>query len=403
MRSRTSMMPSARSGNRFARNPSKRAAALHARTAAIVAAAVLMGFGAGLRAQAIPPELRQFLAENARFDENDLRDLAAGKPVAKLLETKYKNEVAGVGAIRIAVPRDFFLAELEDIVRYKQAQANPAPEVGKFGSPPRLAELDALSLEPREIDSLRGCRPGRCGLKLPGAAIKRFKKEIDWSANGADESANRLFREFLLSRLEAYLKSGDAALTAYHDKRSPVSLVSGLHELIARDPYLASRAPRLSECLERFPVCDASVRSFLYWSKEEFGHGLQPVISLSQVLLDREGTNGNGWVWQASKQLYANHYLDCSLALTILVDSGENRDEPTLYLVYLNRSRSDVLKGSLGGLVRGFVQGGVNEEMSDRLERIRKWTESQWAARTSQIGLGEDGRVAVLNRDRRED
>lgn len=371
----------------------------HARMAAIVAAAVLLAFGARLRAQAVPAELGQFLTGKARFDENDLRNLAAGKPVAKLLETKQQNEVAGAGAVRIAVPRDFFLAELDDIVRYKQAQANPAPEVGRFSSPPQLSDLETLSLGPREIDSLRDCRPGRCDLKLPARAIKRFNKEIHWSADGADESANRLFREFLLARVENYLKSGDDALTAYHDKRSPVSVVAGLQQLIERAPYLSDYAPRLAECLKHFPECDPAVRSFLYWSKEEFGHGLQPVISVSQVLLDREGTNENGWVWQASKQLYANHYLDCSLALTLVVEAGEKQGAPALYLVYLNRSRSDVFKGSLGGLVRGFVQGGVNEEMSERLERIWKRMESLWATRASRAGKRGDG----VKKDRRED
>ena len=386
MRSRTSRKPSGRSGSRSANNRRERAGAWHGRTVAILAVAAGLGLGAGLRAQAIPPELRQFLAANARFGEGDMRDLAAGKPVAKLLKTKHQNEVAGAGAIRIAVPRDFFLAELDDIVRYKQAQAEPPPEVGKFGSPPRLADLGALALEPGEIDSLRDCRPGRCDMKLPGAEIRSFHEKIHWSASGADESADRLFREFLLARVEGYLKSGDAALTAYHDKRSPVSLVAGLRQLIADAPYLASYAPRLADCLIRFPKCDAAVQSFLYWSKEEFGHGLQPVVSVSQVLLDREGSDENGWVWQASKQLYANHYVDCSLALTLIVDAGEEQNAPAFYLVYLNRSRSDVFRNSLGGLVRGIVQGGVNEEMSERLERIRKRMESLWASRDSRYG-----------------
>lgn len=352
---------------------------------AVIFVAAPMVSGAGLRAQTVPSQLRQFLTTNARFDEGDFRDLAAGKPVTKLLGGKDKVEVAGIGAIRIAVPRDFFLSQLDDIAPYKQAQTNPPPEVGKFNSPPQLADLQALSLDTRDIDSLRDCRPGHCDVKLPGTAIKRFRQEIEWSGNGAAESANRLFREFLLTRVEAYLKSGNAALAAYHDKRSPVSLVSGLQKLIASAPYLASRAPRLAKCLENFPRCDVAVQGFLYWSKEEFGHGLQPVVSVSQVLLDREGNNGSGWVWQASKQLYASHYVDCSLALTLIVEAGDKRDAPALYLVYLNRSRSDVFKGILAGMVRGFVQGGVNDEMSERLVRIQKWTESQWAARPSEM------------------
>jgi len=386
MRSRASRMPSARSGNRSGSDRWNGAAAWYGWFAAIVAAAVLLGFGERLRAQAIPPDLRQFLAAKAHFDNRDLVELAAGKPVAKLLKTKHRNEVAGAGAIRIAVPRDFFLNQLDDIVRYKQIQASPAPEVGKFSSPPQLGDLATLALQPGEIDSLRECRPGNCGVKLPAATIEKFGKEIHWSDNGADASANRLFREFLLARVEAYLQSGDEGLTAYHDKASPVSLVAEFRQLLADAPYVTRLAPRLADCLVRFPQCDSGVQGFLYWSKEKFGHGLQPVVSATQVLIDREGAGEDGWVWEASKQLYANHYLDCSLGLMLMVEAKEKSDVPAFYLVYLNRSRSDVLKGSLAGLVRGIIQGGVRGEMSERLERIRKQMESLWGARAAGAG-----------------
>ncbi|MDE3136093.1 MAG: hypothetical protein KGL59_05945, partial [Acidobacteriota bacterium] len=283
--------------------------------------------------------------------------------------------MAGVGAIRIAVPRDFFLSQTKDIVRYKQMQVNPAPEIGRFDSPPQIANLENLSLEERDIDSLRDCRPGDCGLKLPAAAIERIRKEIRWSDDGADEAANRLFREVLLARVESYLKTGDKGLDVYHDKHSPVSLAAGSRELVADAPYLGSYAPQLADCLVRFPECGPSVQSFLYWSKEKFGRGLRTVISVTQVITAREGTGGEGWIWQASKQIYADHYLDCSLGLTLMVEAGGKGGAPAFYLVYLNRSRSDALKGNLAGLVRGIIQEGVSAEMNDRLERIRKQME----------------------------
>ena len=127
MRSRTWIRPSGRSGNPSASDRANRPAVWRRCVWVIVAAVAFFGFGATLKGQAIPPELREFLAANTHFDESDLRDLEAGKPVAKLLPTKHKTEVAGVGAIRIAVPRDFFLAQIDDIVRYKQVQADPAP------------------------------------------------------------------------------------------------------------------------------------------------------------------------------------------------------------------------------------------------------------------------------------
>jgi hypothetical protein len=350
----------------------------------MIGMAGLLGLGATLGAQTVPPELREFLAANGHFDESDFRDLTAGKPVARLLETKDRGEVAGVGAVRIAVPRDFFLAQLDDIVRYKQEQVSPPPEIGRFDSPPRLADLQALSLSRRDIESLRSCRPGDCAVKLPAAAIERFRKEIPWSGAEAHEAANRLFREFLLARLQGYLTSGGAALAPYADKNSRVSITAGFDDLLAAAPYLSRRAPRLADCLARFPHCDSSVKTFLYWSKEKFGHRLRPVISVSQVMVDREGNKTDDWVWEASKQLYASHYLDCSLSLSLLVDAREKSEAPAFYFVYLNRSRSDLLRGALGGLVQGLVQIGVGGKMNERLERLRKRMESLWKAHASQ-------------------
>jgi hypothetical protein len=386
MRSRIWTRRSARSGNLSGIDRTNRSAARRGCVWAIAAASVLLGFGGRLRAQEIPPDLREFLTATAHFSENDLRDLSAGKPVAKVLETNRKSEVAALGAIRIAVPCDFFLAQVDDIVSYKQAQADPAPDIGRFDSPPRPANLEILKLQDRDIDSLRGCRPGNCGLRLPGAAIQRFQKEIRWENPGADISANRLFREFLLARVEDYLKTGDEGLAAYHDKQTPVSLAARFRELVADSPYLGRYAPRLTDCLVRFPQCDSDVQSFLYWSKEKFGHGLRSVISITQVMTDRQPADGNGWIWQASKQLYADHYLDCSLGLTLMADAGRKGDPPAFYLVYLNRSRSDVLKGNLAGLVRGIIQEGASGEMSERLERIRKRMESLWATQASRAG-----------------
>jgi hypothetical protein len=353
---------------------------------AIVCIAVLLGLGASLGAQAVPASLHEFLAQNGHFDESDFRDLAAGKPVAKLLETKDGSEVGGIGAIRISVPRGFFLSQMRDIVAYKRAQVTPPPQIGKFNNPPRLADLESLSLTRNDVDSLRSCRPGDCDVKLPAAVIEQFHEEVQWSKASAGKSANRLFREFLLARLQRYLESGGAALAAYNDKNPPISITAGFDELLAATPFLSRRAPHLADCLARFPQCESGVTSFFYWSKEKFGHGLQPVISVSQVLVDREGAEGNGWIWEASKQLYANHYLDCSLGLTLLVASTGDAGAPAFYFVYLNRSRSDVLKGVVAGFVRGFVQAGAAGKMRDRLKRLRKRMESLWKARASGVG-----------------
>jgi hypothetical protein len=70
----------------------------------------------------------------------------------------------------------------------------------------------------------------------------------------------------------------------------------------------------------------------------------------------------------ASKQLYGSHYFDSSLGLTLLL---RDINPGTTVLVYINRSRIDVLSGFLGGLKRAIVRSRGRSAMEDTLARIR--------------------------------
>ena len=350
----------------------------------ILPLALLVVFAPFLRAQSVPAPLQDFLKKQANFEDSDLRALAEGRPAARVGETKVGDEVAVVGAIRIAVPREFFLRQFTNIVQFKRQQS--VTEVGKFGRPPTLDDLTGLQLHAQSIDALRECQAGNCALKLPGKDIQRFQKDISWSAAGADESANRLFREVLLQRVHAYLESGNAGLSDYNDKKSPISLARGSAQLLGESGYLHQFAPHLAECLQLFPKCDSGIESFLYWSKENYGHGLKPVVSMTHVLIDRQPASGDKWIWEASKQLYADHYSDGSLGVTLLVDARAENRKPSFYLVYLNRTRSDSLKGFFAFFVRGIIRSKARGELSDQLVRIRTRMESRWSAEAATAG-----------------
>ncbi len=358
-------------------NPSRRARW-------ILSLALAVTFAPSVRAQTIPAPLQNFLKEHASFDDSDLRALAEGRPAAKVSETKVGDEVAVVGAIRIAVPREFFLRQFTNIVQFKREQS--VTEVGKFGQPPTLEDLASLQLHAQSVAALRECRTGRCALKLPGKDIQKFQKNISWSTTSADESANRLFREVLLQRVHAYLESGNAGLADYNDKKSPISVARGFAQLLGESAYLREFAPNLAKCLQFFPTCDSGIESFLYWSKENYGHGLKPVVSMTHVLIDRQPASGDEWIWEASKQLYADHYSDGSLGVTLMVNAPSENGKPSFYLVYLNRTRSDSLNGFFAFLVRGVIRGKARGELSDQLEKIRTRMETQWGAEAAPTG-----------------
>ena len=103
--------------------------------------------------------------------------------------------------------------------------------------------------------------------------------------------------------------------------------------------------PQFAAYLEGYPRIRAPApESVFYWSKENIGR--KPVISVTHVSIIRgENRADLPEVLVAGKQVFATHYMNGALALTAVVGG---RDGAPRYLVYLNRSRVDMLGGFLG-------------------------------------------------------
>lgn len=345
--------------------------------------ALLLVVAFSLRARSLPSPLGDFLEQYAGFSNGDLQDLAEGRPVATVVETQAGDEIALAGAIRIAVSSDFFLRQFSDIARFKRSKA--VTEIAKFGDPPALADLAGLHLSRNTLRALRQCRVGNCNVKLSEEEIGRIRDGISWNGSDAAKTASGRFRKMLLQRVLSYEKSGNAGLADYADRNPPESLAEISGELLGESSYLGKFAPQLDECLRSFPRCAPGIGGFLYWSKEKYHSGLRPVISVTQVLIDRVKVGGSDWTWAASKQLYADHYSDGSLGMTLMVEAPPENGRPSFYLVYLNRTQSDSLQGFFAFLIRGFIRDRARSELSDELERMRTRIQTLWNADHSPV------------------
>jgi hypothetical protein len=72
-----------------------------------------------------------------------------------------------------------------------------------------------------------------------------------------------------------------------------------------------------------------------------------------------------------SKQIYAMHYYDASLGLTLLVPD-RTVASPATYVVYLNRSRIDLFDGMFGGVARRIVAGRARTLVAEQLQRLQQ-------------------------------
>lgn len=326
-----------------------------------------------LRARPLEDEPDALLQTYAHFTDRDLRHLRNGQIVVKLFPTEDDDDVAVAGVVRIHVPAEFFVRKYRDVESFKKA-----PEVlkiRKLSKPPRLEDFDALELPKSELDDLSDCRPGDCQLKLSVEMMDRLSNQNSQTSSGG-ESANRVFRQLLLDYVTSYLMHGNSALIKYADKRAPESSANDFAHVLDASLVLQRYAPDFARNLSNFPGGDEpQIDDYVYWSQERFG--LKPVVSVTHVLVFPTTPADAQWHFLASKQIYADHYFDASLGLTILLDIP---DQQSCWLIYMNRSRSDSLTGWFSAIKRAIVRSRVRAGMVKNIGIIKNRLEVAYPA-----------------------
>jgi len=313
-------------------------------------------------------EFRNVLRNEAAFTADDLSALERGEMVVKLLPVKDKREVAVCGVMRLQVPLAVSLQAFQESMT--QRNSNSILELGKFSSPPSLEDLQALTLEDRDIEDLKRCVVGDCKLKMSAAMIERFRKEVDWPAPDYQSQATRLFRQMLVDYVRDYLARGDSALIEYQNQSRRVRLDEEHRSLLEASLYINDFAPELTKYLKAFPRSELTdVENTINWTKIKFG--LKPVTILTHVATYTRRPSGIPQILVVSKQLYANHYFDSSLALTALINVPITGTTPDSYLLYSNRSRADSLAGSFSKLKRNLVEGEAVASLNSILLQTR--------------------------------
>jgi hypothetical protein len=146
--------------------------------------------------------------------------------------------------------------------------------------------------------------------------------------------------------------------------------------LLGNSPYLPEYISNLHDYLLNYPDAELEAsEDFFYWSDVEFG--LKPMIRLNHVVIYREPD----LTVLASKMLYASHYFNTGLELRFLITDPNDPKPEELYLVVINRSRSDGLDGMFGGMMRGIVAGRLEKSITSFLQQGKAKLEMSYAAR----------------------
>ena len=309
-------------------------------------------------AQTSVADFQRVLHEKAALEIADFTALEQGQTIVKLAPITDKREVAVYGLVGLSSNADQFLRSYLDGMTRRNSQT--ILEIGRFGSAPTVADLQQLTVEPEDIEDLKQCVVGDCDLKLSAEMIERFRREVDWQAPDYQIRAAALLKQMLVEYVGDYLNRGNAALIEYNDKRDGVRLA-------AENDALKTAPGYLNDLLREPQPAMRLVEDAIVWSKIKFG--LKPVLVINHIKVFRDAREYGPQVLVASKQIYANHYFNSSLALTGFVTVAGAT--PSAYLVYENRSRADGLQGTFSKFKRRMIENKAVDGLKSILEHTR--------------------------------
>ena len=150
-------------------------------------------------------------------------------------------------------------------------------------------------------------------------------------------------------------------------------MTTEIRALFDARPSLLDRAPAFQDHVRRFPAGSLSnAQSFFYWSKEVFG--FKPVIGLNHVCVYTDGERGEAVI--VTTQIYASHYIDGSVAVSVLMPDAPGAASG-FYWLYVNRSRVGPLGGLLGTLSRPIVQRRARAGLAKSLVQTQQRLEAK--------------------------
>jgi hypothetical protein len=312
----------------------------------------------------------RFFREFVGLSEDQIGAIRSGKPVAKVIDSRTPDEVFVFGSVYVEASPEKYLELASNVDALRKLPGYLA--IQSFSDPPQLSDLEGFTLERQDIDELKNCRVGHCEVQLPTEAMEGFKQSIDWSAPDVANRANHLARQMALQALLNYMNGGNTALGVYRDKNHPAAVAETFEALITRLSALPVYLPELNEYLLEYPKAKSDkVQAGFYW--EEVNFGLKPTFRIVQRVVYRGASPSDPAYALAEKQIYASHYFETALDLTVCVKDAQR---PGFYIITVKGSKQAGLTGLKGSIVRKVAVDKARSSLGRVLITIKQRLES---------------------------
>jgi hypothetical protein len=243
--------------------------------------------------------------------------------------------------------------------------------IRSISTPPKQGEFDGFSFDGDDIKALQECKPGKCGIQLPGATIEQLRQSVNWSAPNATDQVNQYIQKLAFQRLSLYQKEGSRSLGAvYNDKKQRVNVADQFQYILSNAKALPKYLPDYYNYILNYPESKPpNVDSTFYWDSVKFG--LKPTLRIVQVFTLKGNSPQEPAFAIAEKQLYASHYFETALDLTFCISGTGNPQQKGFYLVQVMGSEQAGLTGFEGSIIRRVAVSHSVTDLQKSLAAIK--------------------------------
>lgn len=299
------------------------------------------------------------------FTPGQIAAVERGEIIAKVLRTD-RREIAIMGAVRIRGRREPLIERYRDISNLRKSEL--VVQVGTFGLPPRAGDLEPLAFEQYDLDAPKNCRPGDCAIRASAEAMQLMRAAVNWGAPDARQQSAAAWREMLGALARGYAADGDATLPVLANKAEALSVRAELDVLYGQFGFLGEMGPEFLRHLREFPRARLDgAEDILYWSKNDLG--IKPVVGITHQAIYAPPEKP---AFVALKRIYAVHYVDAGLGVTMITDDGADG----FYMTIVDRVRTRSLTGFTRAIVRSIVQNKSREGIEKVLRSSKRAVEA---------------------------
>jgi hypothetical protein len=324
-------------------------------------------------------ELRSFLQKKATFSPAEIARLESGQAIAKLLPAPSPDYIYVFGAVYVKATPEQYLRYAGDAEFLRKLPEYLA--LGRFSATPEKDEMRGFELETDDIKELRTCRPGKCKVQIPDLAGMGFVESINWKRPDVTQQVNARTRQLALDILYFYQRGGLSEVGSYNDAGKPVNIEQHFSDLLKAPSITVNFLPEFQRHLSGYPqVALAGAESMFYWERVSFG--LKPTLRINHSVKYRSTTPNSDVAVIAVKQLWASHYLQSAIDLSVCVrDQRLPPDQPGCYLMSLKASKQAGLTGFLGSIMRRVITSKTRSGAEGSLAGIKKELEARLTTR----------------------